>query len=333
MNAVRVTKAQYPKNNQRPRIKREARTHFLARRSLRKFLLQLKALPARGWPPHLFAAWIIVNRELGLPDSKAHSVIEESVSAAYRCVKAQDQQSQDIVVTRARTTIQRACRRIARCIKRAPAPLRRRLDQTILTLMHELMIDLELIESFFALATTIFEEFPKAEPARSALKALCKIAAAHFDALGMELRGKVERSITAFATDSTMEHPAGAADVFATIATAIDGEKRRKLSAYSRKLVTHYVGELAEIWQQAGLKPSRAIAYLDDSYRSRFHRFAELILTAMAAPWALQHNRRNWSNEREPSKAMQRADYHWLVSDDYVRGVLRQIQILVQKTP
>ncbi len=93
------------------------------------------------------------------------------------------------------------------------------------------------------------------------------------------------------------------------------------------------MGELAEIWQQAGLTPSRAIAYLDDSYRSRFHRFAELILTAMAAPWALQHNRRNWSDEREPWKAMQRADYHWLVSDDYVRGVLRQIQILVQKTP
>jgi hypothetical protein len=333
MNAIRVTKAHFPKNTQWPRIQRKARTHFIARRSLPRFELQLTVLPTSDWPPHLSAAWTILNKELELPDPKARSIVLQSISAAHNCVRAQSQQLHDIVVARARTTIHDACRRIANCIKRAPAWLRRHLDQAMLSPIRESMIDLEVIESIFALATVIFEEFPTAEPSRAALKALSKIEEAHFDALGIKLRGKVEGSITDLVANSTMEHPVRAADVFDTIATALDGEKIPKMSSQSRKLITTYVAGLAEIWQQAGLKPSRAIAYLDDTYRSKFHRFAELILTAMAAPWALQYDLRKLPDEREPWKAMQRVGHHWLVSDDHVREALRQIQILVPKTP
>ena len=55
------------------------------------------------------------------------------------------------------------------------------------------------------------------------------------DALGIE-RGKVEGSITDLVANSTMEHPVRAADVFDTIATALNGEKIPKMSSQSRKL-------------------------------------------------------------------------------------------------
>jgi hypothetical protein len=227
------------------------------------------------------------------------------------------------VVTRARATIEKACRRVANCIMRAPARIRHHLDQAILSSIQESIIDLEVIESIFNSATLSFEECPEVEPSRAALKALCEIETAHFHALSIDLRIKVERSIAELvAAESYREHPVRAAAVFEAIATALGCATTPKTNSRSRTLITRYVIELEAIWRRAGLKPSRAIAYLNDAYRSRFHHFAELVLNEMAAPRASQHELRSLPDELEPLKAMQRTDYRWLVSDDHVRRAL-----------
>ena len=72
------------------------------------------------------------------------------------------------------------------------------------------------------------------------------------------------------ATYSNTEHPAGAADVFATIATAIDGEKRPKLTAYSIVLNEHYDGNGEIVFKYACKLGCEGIVSkrLGSSYRS-----------------------------------------------------------------
>ena len=127
-------------------VRRKAHANFLARRSLPRFLLRLKSQPACDWPPHLFGAWQLLNAELKLPDATARFIVLESVSAARDCLRAQELQLHDIVEARSCATIKDACSSISRCISRAPAVLRRRLDRAVLPLIQESIIDLEVIE-------------------------------------------------------------------------------------------------------------------------------------------------------------------------------------------
>ena len=100
-------------------------------------------------------------------------------------------------------------------------------------------------------------------------------------------------------------------------ATALRAEKGRPTTKEAQVVITNYVMKVAKIWSEAGLKSSRAI-------RSKFHRFAELILVAITAPWSLQHELRELPAESQPWKTMQNAGYQWMVRDDHVRKAFRQ---------
>lgn len=290
---------------------RKAHVDFRARRSLPQFLSQLKSKQASDWSQPLFAAWKILNNELALEPAKALSVILESVSAAHRCVRAQNQQLNDLEEARTHTTIRKACNRISKCINRAPALVRGHLDQAIHPLIQESVIDLEVIESIFEASRAIFDEFADIKSSRTALTAFCELRAAPFSTLGMALRREAESAIAGLAAASSATgREATASDVFATVAAVLEGDTRAGLNTLSGKLISRYVAELAEIWRRAGLKPSRAIGFLNTEYRAKFHRFSELVLRAMA------DNSRAERHGGDPSSRE-------LVSDHHLRKALK----------
>jgi hypothetical protein len=112
------------------------------------------------------------------------------------------------------------------------------------------------------------------------------------------------------------------------------------LSSQSAKFLTDYCFALGAIWRGVGLKPSRARNPLNPKYRSRFHRFAELILTEMMEPWTLRHDdnldelrdkiRRRHAQlpealRRSVSLGLRRADTEWLISEDHVRRAIQRL--------
>lgn len=289
---------------------RKARVDLRARRSLSQFLLLLRSKPVCDWPPPLSEAWKILNSELELPPGKALSIVLNSAAAAHQCVKAQNLQLTDLARAQARAKIQKACKRISNGISRAPAALRRRLDQAMLPLIQVSAVDLEVIKSIFEVSTTIFEEFADSNSSSTALRALRELRAAPFSTLGMAVRREVEKAIVGLvAASSNAKIEPSAATVFATMADALGSDKTEKLSAQSSRAITSYVADLAEIWRRAGQKPSRVIIFSME-FRSKFHRFADLVLTAMADPRA--DSRQELVSSRQE-----------LVSDDDVKAALR----------
>ena len=254
-------------------VRRKARANFLARRSLPKFLLRLKSQPACDWPSHFFGAWQLLNTELKLPDATARFVVLESVSAAHDCLRAQEHKLHDIVEARSCATIKDACSSISRCISRAPAVLRRRLDRAVLPLIQEPIVDLEVIESIFSAAKATFEEFPTCESCRTALKSLCALQIADFSTLGMTLRRQSEQAITRLTMTSETKRHSRTADVFAALSAVLSSKKSPKINTQTHELLTLYVTQLVTIWRQAGLKPSRASNSADSAYREQDSSF------------------------------------------------------------
>ena len=302
-------------------VSRKTRAHFLARKSLNQFLTRLKSQSTSEWPPYLFGAWRILANELRLPDVKGRSIVLKSLTVAQDCVKAQSKRTDLFEAGQAPSRISRTCSRIAKCVKRAPAILRHRLDATIAALIQNSESDLETIEQIFSETSAVFKEtqFCSSELSRTALEALKAPRAADYSTLAIGVRRKV---MATFAELASSCRQVKAADVFAAMADVLENEKTSKLNTKSRDLRTRYVAGLKKIWLAAELKPGRAIAFLDDSYRSKFHRFAELIYVAMAAPWALRHEDRNSQVEAQPWLALGRTDYEWQISDDHVRNGL-----------
>src|SRR5262249_45062831 len=123
-------------------------------------------------------------------------------------------------------------------------------------------------------------------------------------------------------------------DVFNALASALRFDRTAHPNAQIPPLIVEYVAELATFWRQAGLRPTRATRVGDPTYRSKFHRFVDLVLTAMTEPSAQRHlinlddlndtRREIWLvHSRLPeearrifSPAPRRADVNWVISED-----------------
>ena len=81
------------------------------------------------------------------------------------------------------------------------------------------------------------------------------------------------------------------------------GDEIPRIVTSSHQQRTQYVAEIAEIWRLAGLKPSRANNPWTVGHRSRFNRFADLVLTALQEPQAQRHD----GNAYALSRAIKRA--------------------------
>ena len=171
---------------------------YLHGASLAKLQLRLRSTPPSDWPPHLLRAWQIVNGALELSESKVHSVILDSVSAAHRCVGAENQCVSRIAEIEALEEVRNACKRVLQRVQDDPADvsakLRRRLDKEILPSIQEPVIDLEVIQSIFEAAASVFDEFPVRGPSLSNL--LREVGENHFSNLSATLRRELEQAIT-----------------------------------------------------------------------------------------------------------------------------------------
>ena len=206
---------------QRPHVSRKVRASPHARRSLKPLLARLKSPKASDWPPHLFGAWQILTDELGLPEVEARSVIFQSVQVAHDCVKAQSKRVDQFEASQAPARISGTCDRLAKCIKRAPAALRRRLDAKIPTLIENIESDLETIEEIFVATKAIFkdQQYGDSEPVRTAREALKAPRAADYSMLDAATREKVMAALAKLAGSGRQVN---AAAVFAAIAATLD---------------------------------------------------------------------------------------------------------------
>ena len=211
--------------------------------------------------------------------------------------------------------IQSACLRVARCLKRAPAALRRRLGKEILSVIDTDSIDLELLEAILCVTRSIFEEFPNVEPAKAGLESL---KGAFFCAISATSQSEAERAIAEFKAAGNRS----VTDLFAGLAAAFGHGEVTRTTVQVGRQITQYVAEIAEIWRKAGLQPTVSHDYLHQdpsAYRSEFHQFVELIIT-----WAMGFHRSERYDVKPWSEALQNsAKYKWFVSYSHIRAALR----------
>jgi len=321
---------------------RVVRPNAFARRSLEKLYLRLQWSKPNDWPQHLLSAWRIINGQPGLSETEALSVIIDSVAAAHGCVVAENQRANRIGEVEALKEVLNACGRVLKRIQddraevsEVSTKLRRRLDKEILPLIRQPVIDLEVIQSIFETAAKVFDDFPVSGPSLSNL--LREVGKDYFSNLSATLRRELEQVITDLGARSKTKRFSTEA-LFKALAKTLPAKKTLKIETATHQLRSHYVDEVAEIWRHAGLKPSRAHNYLKVEYKSRFHRFADFVLAAIAEPQTQRHD----DNINEPVRAVEHAradlcevlylgeipeastelrriDRQWLISDDHLK--------------
>jgi hypothetical protein len=326
---------------------RVVRPNAFARRSLAQLHLLLRCGQPSDWPQHLFSAWQIVNGQLGLSESEALSVILHSVSAAHRCVAAENQCASRIGEVEALKEVRNACERIRRRVQddraevaEASAKLRRRLDEEILPLIRQPTIDLEVIQSIFETAAKVFDDFPVRGPSLSNL--LSEVGKDYFSNLGATLRRELEQAIADFGAPSKTGDRVTAEALFKVLAEALPAEDTQKIKTGTHRLRSHYIAEVAKIWRRAGLKPFRSNDPWTIGHRGRFHCFAEFVLTAIAEPQTRRHDGDNdiYALRRATKRAhdrltedirplvsleLSRVDRQWLTSDDHLKRGLSKL--------
>jgi hypothetical protein len=224
--------------------------------------------------------------------------------------------------------------------------LRNRLKEVVVPLILNKSVDAEIFDAIFDAVATVFFEFPKEESATTALRVMCGLPPDHerviviksnFSGLNHAYRRKAERAVSAIANASNKKITIS--DIFDVLASALDSGPSKKVSAEVHTFIVDYVAKVAKVWVEAGLNPSRARREDDPNYTSRFHRFVDLVLTAVIEPGTqrhlvsvddvrqqarVAHGRLPASHRRVASAAPKRADIMWLVSDDHIKKARRK---------
>lgn len=122
-------------------------------------------------------AWEVLA-ECRLSEKTAFQVLLESITAAHRCASSIDQISQTLVRDRARENVNHSFKRLANCIKRSPAPVRRTLDAKFAAVVNQKITDSEFVATILEGIETAFHQHPNSEPAQTALKVLARYSVA-----------------------------------------------------------------------------------------------------------------------------------------------------------
>jgi hypothetical protein len=127
-----------------------------------------------------------------------------------------------------------------------------------------------------------------------------------------------------------------AAAVFKSLADGVTISPRPPRGASDS--VIDYVATVAAEWRRSGLRPGRALKSDDSSYIGKFHRFCDLVLTALVEPESRRHledldqlSAKAWARQgqlpREDQKyirgGLPRKDAQWLVTAHCLREGLR----------
>jgi hypothetical protein len=325
---------------------RRIRANVFDRRSRTRFIdrLKEKELP-EDWAPHLYHAWLILNSELRIPSQSSKDIVIVCVEAAHDYLGAQSQQLRQIVEGRSQEVVLKAATQVANCIKGAPAAVRRSFNTEVLPLIQVSTIDLEVIESLFDAAESILNKCPSYKRSEGALKAIKRLQI-EFPALGIDPRQRAETAIAALGKPSKSKQAISADDVFYVLADSLNGPVQTRPTTRCCALIRDYVYEVGAVWCRAGLWPGRAADHMDPTYKSRFHRFAELVLTEVVEPNARRHldcsealrQEIRKAHTRLPaeirpsvSSAGRRMDYEWLITDRDVKHAQARLKTAPQK--
>jgi hypothetical protein len=341
--------------------RRAARASPFARRSVANLVGPLRVPPSDEWPnchtPPLFkAAWCVIRSDLKLPAPKARLVMVESTIAAQCCVDALNYKAEQIARIRAQSAVHRACLTISRCINRAPAVLRKTLDQEIAPFIEQPVVDTETIECIFKTASVVFGQYLDDEPAQTARRLIEPFdppledwsdpniskygAVRDYESLDSAGRHQAERALANLRNEHEGGRNITASAIFSALAQALGGNAT-KTDAKTARLIKSYVLSIAKIWCDAGLNVGRARREDAPAYKSNFHRYADLLLAAMYEPWSRRHDgnigeisAQIWKHHAQLphdeqgkiSAKLPRADVQWLVSEDHVRAAARRLK-------
>jgi hypothetical protein len=288
----------------------------------------------------------VLRTGLRLPAHLSVQLVIDSAAAAHTCASAISDFSDASVRAQALIRLSKAFDRIGNCAKRAPANLRKELDQALAPLVRQQEhIDIEAVEAIFEVSDRVLAEHTGEEAADTALSALGSrhdgegrriTLKLDFETLSSLSQDRVVNSLSALMTSSGGELTAS--EIFHRLADAC-GAETAKVDPRIGPLITDYVAVVAGLWRAHKLKPSRAVNPSDPRYVSHFHRFVELVLTAIVEPWARRHDedigqhaeavrqaRARLSREykQAASARLPRTDVQWLVSEDHVRNALKR---------
>jgi hypothetical protein len=115
-------------------------------------------------------AWEILQRKRSLSETSSMHIILGSVSAAHKCAREINRRSASRSEAHLRNKLYKVFGRIAKCTKPAPERLRHRLDQSVISLVHQDPIDLEVIEATLDATASLFLQYCEEESAKTALE-------------------------------------------------------------------------------------------------------------------------------------------------------------------
>jgi hypothetical protein len=334
---------------------RRVKAVALSRRNNEQFTRGLQAKSPEDWPKLLKHAWAIAAV---LGDAQAREVVISTIAAAHDCACAVSTRALFNERNRVRDELLSALEKLIKPIERRK-PIQRALDEIAQREFRDGNIDLEVMSRFFhgcadvvrlnqsADATRIFkavggptEEIEELSAGQTPLT--LKIIN-HYEAMH-----PVDRETVEAALRELIGGQSGRPTTLRVFAAMIDSLRladSTELDERAGDLLTQYVAAAAEIWRGSGLDPTRSRHPDDPEYRSSFHHFVELILIDQFDPRTRLFDR---ADDQELKLAREvyarlpedlRADtrvgprYEWLISEHYLRRVLRPPEKNGVKTP
>jgi hypothetical protein len=303
----------------------------------------LVADPCR-WPFHIQLSANILRDELTIAPGAVRDLIGDALRAAYDCAHRLNERARAAELYARSRKVKAAFKRLFHCAERAPAKLRRLLDENIPAVLESGVVDLEVIESLVQTSRAIFEQFPNVEAARTALSALGidrEYREYGYDATALlndflSLSPTLQENCKLALSRAMGRVSITAAAVFKALADGISGCPRPPRGASD--IVTDYVTAVAVTWRGHDLHPGRAFKNNDVSYTSKFHRFCDLVLMALVEPDSRRHSegldqvfKDAWARQRRLPREDQkyvrgglpRKESQWLVTAHCLREGLR----------
>jgi hypothetical protein len=351
-------------------MRRRARAIPFARMRLDSAIRNLAALPATEWPKHLRFAREILIGELAVDDHTTRAVLFASFSAAHACARAINQRSRDTVDTASRLKVRSMFARAGRCALRSPASVRRVIDSNVRSSVPNTTIDSESMEALIDSLVAAFASFSTEATSLTVLRAITpRPSLPKFDQIGRAslrrcfaegaallkedysaMRAVDQRRVESALTSLRNRRDAAfnAAEVCEAIANALDAVEGSAAKTAIDDLITDYVAAVAAIWVHHAIRPGRTVNPSNPSYRGKFHRFLDLVLTAVVDPWSRRHDdaqieqasKLRQAHAQLPedvrkvvSPAPRRSDVEWLVSDESVKKALARIRKSAFQTP
>jgi hypothetical protein len=334
-------------------MRRRTKPVPLARMDLNRVIRTLRQRSTSEWPRHVSSALEVLTLELKVDQQTALDLLIAAVSAAHRCACAVEQRALAQSRARARADVGKALLRIAKCAARSPAELRCSLDRSVRSVLGRGMVEAEVLQRLVHRAAQVFRKFRKMPAAATALKAMGfpdtpgqeRIGLiTNIEALHPTARGRAEQALSRLCRESPSNWTASG--VFGVLATAVSSHSENGASPEISDLLVEYVRKLGDGWTAVGLRPGRANRPDDTNYKSRFHRFSDLVLTAFVEPSSLRHDgdlteirqKLHRSHLALPADwrgrvdaGLRRRDREWLISEDHLRRA--RIQKSAPETP